>query len=90
MKIEVIISSGDLKREVWEFAFDAGVVGAAIRLTAYSFQTKDTPRHKWRKETHWGRYFSGNNNIEKPRIPGGVITEMRLNLHADIKNLPVL
>jgi len=91
MNIEVIRLSGDLKREVWRFSFFADYARSGIYFNYYSFQTKETTRHKnWLQQTHWARLDRRGNNIDKPPFPGDVEKELRQKIADNIKEVPII
>uniref|UniRef100_A0A6M3K6S6 Uncharacterized protein n=1 Tax=viral metagenome TaxID=1070528 RepID=A0A6M3K6S6_9ZZZZ len=87
--IEVIRPSGDLRREVWEFDITIDYSRSYIYLRRYSFQTKETKRHKWKAETHWERFDRRNNNIAVPPIPLDVDKEIHARYQEYINTLPI-
>jgi len=89
MNIEIVRPNGDLKREVWSFGIGLDFHPPCIILARYSFQTKETKRHKWRAETHWERYDRRNNNIPFPPIPLDVDKEIHARYQEYIATLPV-
>lgn len=89
--IEVIRPDGDLRREVWRFSLSVSYASPCIYFDGYSFQTKETTRHKnWIKQTHWERLDKRNNNIGEPSIPQDVETEMRTRYQQTILTLPIM
>ena len=90
MRTEIIKPNGNLKREVWTFRLDVDTSRSAIYLDYYSFQTKETTRHKWRQQTHWEKFDRRNNNIDTPTIPDDVETEVRSRYQEYIMTLPVI
>ncbi len=90
MRVEIISPHGDLKREVWTFSLDVGYNSACIYFDGYSFQIKDSTRHKkWISQTHWERLFRRNNNIECPPLPADAENEMRTIYQAFIMIIPI-
>jgi len=91
MNLEIIRPDGDLKRETWSFALNAGWTGApCIYISDYSFQTKASTRHKWVRQTHWDRLNRRENNIGEPPIPSDVEAEMRDYYQKMIRELPIV
>ena len=90
MNIEIIRHSGDLGREVWGFNLSVGYSQSCIYFDSYSFQTKETTRHrKWVKQTHWGRLDQRSSNIERPILPSDIEAEVRNGYQDFIMTLPV-
>lgn len=91
MNIEVIRPDGDLKREVWHFSLSIPYGNACIYFDDYSFQTRETARHKkWIKQTHWERLDRRTNNIGEPSIPSNVEQEIRTRFQQAILTLPII
>lgn len=89
-RIEIIRHHGDLKREVWGFDLNIEVSSSCIYFDYYSFQIKESTRHrKWGAQTHWERLMSRNNNIDRPTIPPDVEAEMRSHYQEYIKSIPI-
>jgi len=77
MNEEIIRPSGNLKREVWHFNLGIDSHPPCIRLAGYSFQTRETTRHRiWKKQTHWDKYDRRSNNIDTPPLPADVDREI--------------
>lgn len=90
MNTEIIRPDGDLKREVWNFSIVIDHSGRnSITLQYYSFQTKETKRHKWKAQTHWTRYDRRSNNIDIPPIPLDVDKEIHGIYQKFISTLPI-
>ncbi len=91
MRIEIIRPNGDLKREVWVFVLGGSFTSHCICFDAYSFQTKESIRHRtWKKQTHWMRLDHRNNNIDNPPLPPDVKAEMRSRFQEYILTLPII
>ena len=54
MRADVVLSHGDLKREVWSLSLSVSPSGAQIHLDNYFLQTRPTTRHRnWNgKDSH--------------------------------------
>ena len=90
MRITIIKPNGDLKREVWEFELSVSFSGGCIYLKYYSFDSKETTRHKkWVSQTHWARLFGRDNTMEKPPIPSDVESDVRKKYQDFILTLPI-
>ena len=91
MNTEIIRPDGDLKREVWRFNITIDYSGRdSITLQYYSFQTKETTRHrKWVAQTYWNRYDRRQNNIDIPPIPLDVDKEIHEIYQAFVGTLPI-
>ena len=90
MNIEIIRANGDLKREVWDFSLDVSYGSPCIYFDDYSFQTKESTRHrKWLKQTHWTRLMRRDNNIDNPPLPSDVKAEMLSRYQESILTLPI-
>ena len=90
MRTEIIRPNGDLKREVWEFSLSVSYSSPYIYFDSYSFQTKESPRHKkWTRQTHWERLHRRDNNIDNPPLPTDVEAEMRQRFQEYIMTLPI-
>lgn len=90
MRIEIVSPDGDLKREVWTFTLSTSWASSCIYFDSYSFQTRESSRHKkWIKQTHWTRFDRRDNNIENPLIPPDVETQMREGFSNKVKELPI-
>ena len=89
MRAEIVLPDGDLKREVWSFNLSIDYSTTCIYLEYYSFDTKETARHKWRTQNHWGRFDRRNNNIDGPPLPMQVETEMRRRYQERILTIPI-
>lgn len=87
MRIEIVRPNGDLKREVWCFYLSIGYSSPCIYFDHYSFQTKETKRHKWRRQTYWTRLERRYNNIDTPPLPSDVETEMRQLFANNVREL---
>lgn len=90
MNVEIVRQNGALKREVWSFSIYISYADSCIRFDAYSFQTRETTRHrKWKKQTHWTRLMSRGNNIDNPPLPSDVKTEVYSRYQEYITTLPI-
>ena len=90
MRAEIILPNGDLKREVWEFELVLDFSGRnTIYLSRYSFQTKETTRHKWKVQTNWDRLFRRSSNIETPTIPIAVEEQVRHEFIEIVRKIPI-
>jgi len=90
MQTEIFRYNGDLKREVWRFDLSIGYSSPCIYFNSFSFQTKESPRHKkWIRQTHWERLNRRYNNIDNPPIPANVETEVRQRFQEHILTLPI-
>lgn len=90
MRIEIFRHSGDLKREAWVFSLNTGYHSPCIYFDDYSFQTKESTRHrKWTQQTHWMRLDRRSNNIDNPPLPTDVEAEMRSRYQEYILTLPI-
>lgn len=90
MRIEIIRPDGDLKREVWTFSLNISYSSPCIYFDAYSFQDKETKRHKWVRQSHWERLDHRSNNIDNPPIPTDVEAEMRSRYQEAILTIPIV
>ncbi len=82
--------NGALKREVWDFYLNIGYSAPCIYFNSYSFQTKETTRHKkWVAQTHWERLDRRNNNIDNPPLPSDVEGEVRTRFQEYIMSIPI-
>ena len=91
MNIEVIRPSGDLKREVWQFSLFVDFARSGIYFNYYSFQTKETTKHRnWTQQTHWTRLDRRSNNIPKPPLPSDVEKELRQTIADNFKEVPIV
>lgn len=90
MRIEIIRPNGDLKREVWVFSLSISYSSPCIYFDAYSFQTKESKRHRnWVRQTHWVRLERRSNNIDCPSLPQDVEVEVRSRYQDYIMTLPI-
>ncbi len=87
--VEIIRANGDLKREVWGFAINIGYTNSSIYFDDYSFQTKESKRHHWKRQTHWTRLMRRDNNIDNPPLPPDVVSEMQSYYQEYILTLPI-
>lgn len=91
MKCEIIEPDGDLKREVWTFILSVDYGRACIYLENYAFQTRDSiRRRKWESQTHWGRHFRRENNIDNPPLPPSIESQMRSHYQEYIMSLSII
>jgi len=90
VNIEIIDYHGDLKREVWRFGLSVGYASSCIYFDGYSFQEKESTRHRnWIEQTHWGRLDRRSNNIDRPVLPDNIEVEMRKRYQEYILTLPI-
>jgi hypothetical protein len=91
MNIQIIRPDGDLKREVWNFSlYISWGSDKKIYFDHYSFQTKESTRHRvWKPQTNWGRLTRQNNTIDEPPLPADVEKEMREKFSEMVKALPI-
>jgi len=89
MRTEVIEFIGYSKREVWTFDLNVSYK-PVLYLENYSFQTKESPRHRlWIRQTHWDRLMKRDNNIPSPPLPKD-ITQRAINYFVEqIKSVEV-
>ena len=91
MRVEIIKPDGDLKREEWIFSLSVSHSSPCIYFDHFSFQTKESLRHKnWIKQTHWDRLDRRYNNIEAPEIPDEIKKDMFERYRAFILTLPII
>ncbi len=87
---EIIKPDGDLRREMWRFTLNVGWTSSCIYFDHYSFQTRESTRHrKWVMQTHWTRFDHRNNNIADPPLPPDIENEMRAHYRASIWELAI-
>ena len=90
MKAEIVRNIGDLKREVWVFTLSVGIGSPCIYFDYYSFQTRESTRHRtWVRQTKWERLDRRSNNIDKTSIPEDVKSEMYSQFQSQIKELVI-
>lgn len=88
--MEIIQFDGDLTREVWTFSLNVSYALPCIYFDNYSFQTKETVRHKkWIRQSHWSRLDHRSNNIDRPLVPTDVEAQMRKRFQEYILTLPI-
>ena len=75
MKTEVVKMSGDLRRERWGFWLDGDI--DHLYLSYYVFETRESRRHGWKKQTQWTRLDTRSNTIDVPPKSSEVIEDMR-------------
>ena len=92
MRVEIIRPDGDLKREVWVFSLHIGYVSPRITFDSFSFQTRESTRHRtWIWQNHWERLNPGNSTIKSPPdIPPDVESEMHTRFQIAIKTIPII
>ena len=88
MRTEIIRPDGDLKREVWTFDLQL-IYHLCIYFDRYSFQTRETRRHKWKVQTHWDRLNRRDNTIASPPLPPDVEAEVRPYFAEQVRALPI-
>lgn len=96
MKLEIIRTDGDLKREVWTFILLTdpyrGISGNHIKFDRYQSQYKDNTRQRnWRLSGLWDcmdkrEYHS---TIQNPPLPIDVENEIREKYSEMVKVLPI-
>ncbi len=90
MNIAILRTHGELKRELWEFGIGLDFHPPCIYLARYTFQIRESTRHrKWIMETHWERFDKRNNNIPIPPIPLDVDKEVHAKYQEYINTLPI-
>ncbi len=91
-QLEIIRMNGDLNRERWFFSLVVDYSGrSCIYLDAYSFETKESTRHrKWITQNMWNRLFPRNNTISEPPVSTEVEEEARRTFADRVKVLPII
>lgn len=88
MRATIIELNGNLEREVWEFDLSTQYE-PILKLTHYSFQTKETSRHKWKTQNWWDNFDNRQSLMKSAPYSTAAVFSAKEYFIEQIKNLEV-